>query len=343
MKIGMLSKFGEDDGIAIYSDSLVKSLRTHGVEVTTIGDEASKSDYRISLKSFFLRKEIEKIIVKEKLDLIHIQYIAARSYYGLHTLNLNLLQALRQKVPVIVTMHEVHYSAYGIKALLVKKLEKEVIGKASAVIVFTNSQRNFINKSYKKRSEVIRMGVSLHPLHEKKGKRLLFFGLVCEAKGIEYMIGAMDNLEGHSLTIAGKVVSTKYAEKLLVLMKKAANRSIIADFGWVPEGRKHEYFDGSDILVLPYVSAPYQSAVLHDAVSFGLPVVVTMTGPISEIVQEFSLGEVVPPRDSFALAQAVRKVDKNYASYQAGIKRYRKEAEWGRVALKHVDVYRSLI
>jgi len=346
MKIGMVSKFGEKDGIAIYSDSLVSALRKKGTEVVTIGSKSSEADYMTDLKSFSLRRNLEKIIRKEKLQLLHFQYIAERSYYGLHTLNINLISALKQKVPVAVTLHEVHYKAAGLHERIVKKLEEEVIKRAAAIIVHTKGQKEFIEKAYRtKKAITIHMGVSMHPMHRKKGKNVLFFGMISELKGVEYLIGAMKWLRGYKLSIAGKAVSPKYAEELAIRLKNSGGKSISKpirmSLGWVPEGKKHEYFESSDILALPYTRNPFQSAVLHDAMSYGLPVVVTRTGPISEIVSEFQCGEVVEPRNGKALADAIKKVHAGYKKYQEGVKRYRKEANWEKAAERHIKAYRK--
>ncbi len=343
MKIGMVSKFGDKDGIAIYSDSLVAALRKKGIQVITIGDKNSVADYKINLKSFFLKSLIERIARKEKLQLIHIQYIAERSYYGLHTLNFNLLKALQQKVPVVATLHEVHFKAWTLQEKIVKKLEETVIRNTKAVIIHTKGQQSFIAKKYKRKTEVIPMGVTLHQMHRKKGKNILFFGMISEAKGVEYLVEAMRSLPGYRLVIAGRIVSKPYAEKLAVMIERQGNKSIKADFGWVSDGKMHEYFENSDILVLPYIKAPYQSAVLHDAMSYGLPVVVTRVGTIWDIVDEYNCGEVVPPGKALAIAEGIRNAEKNYRKHQKGIEKYRKEANWASVAGKTIKVYEKAL
>lgn len=337
MKIGIVSKFGEQDGIAIYSDSLAASIRERNVEVVTIGSKRSKSDHRINLKSIFLRSELGRIAKKENLDLLHIQYIAERSYYGMHTLNLNLLDALRQRIPVAVTMHEVHITPKGIKQRIIKKLEEAVVRKAGPVIVHTKGQADFIKAAYGKDAHVIPMGVSLKRMHVKRGKNLLFFGMISKAKGVEYLLESMRLLEGFRLTVAGKIVDGDF--RRLIIRPGYGDTSI--ETGWVSEERKAQLFTDSDILVLPYIKAPYQSAVLHDAVSYGLPTVATGKGPITEVVEEYEMGMTAEPANPEALAQAIMDVEKKYEHFQKGIQNYRKEANWERVAEKHIAAFRG--
>ncbi len=344
MKIGIVSKFGEQDGIAMYSDSLAGSLRDENAEIVTIGSKRSKSDHRINLKSLFLKAELGKIAKKESLDLLHIQYIAERSYYGMHTLNLNLLDALRQKIPVAVTMHEVHITPKGIKQRIIKKLEEAVVRKAGWVIVQTGRQKGFIEKAYGcSRSSMIPRGASLHPMHSRRGKNLLFFGALSEPRGVEHLIKAMGLLQGYSLTICGKASSGKYAEKLAAEVQKAGNRNIKLSLGWVPEEEKHRLMQESDIIVLPYTHSPFQSTVLHDAVSFGLPAVVTRSGSFYHIVEEYKMGAIAEPGNPQSLAQAIQEADTSYRQFQAGITDYRKEASWGVVAKKHIQVYQEML
>ncbi len=342
MKIAMLSRFGENDGLAIYTDYLVEQLRKKGIQVVTIGGKKSKSDYRINLQSFSLKKELEKIIEKENIQLLHVQHIAERNYYGMHTLNINLLLALKQKVPVVVSLHELHYEAKGLREIIVRKIEGLIIKRADAIIVHTKGQKQFLEKAYEfKDAKVIYMGIPKHPIHKGKGKSILFFGMLSEHKGIEYLIRAMKHLEGFKLSIAGSVIRKWYSEKIVI--EASRQKSIKLEIGWISDEKKHKYMEKSDIIVLPYITAPYQSGVLHDALSFGKPVVVTRTGAISEIVEEFGCGEVVAPKNPEQLAEAIKKVDKNYEKYQKGIIAYKKEASWERSAEKHIELYERLL
>jgi hypothetical protein len=91
MRIGMVSKFPEEkDGIAIYSENLCNAIG----DVVRIGDLGSTSaDYRINFKSLLLGTKLAEIIRKEKLDILHIQYIAAGEYFGKYTLNMPVILA----------------------------------------------------------------------------------------------------------------------------------------------------------------------------------------------------------------------------------------------------------
>jgi hypothetical protein len=128
LKIGLVSPFlPEKDGIAIYSDNLLKGMEKNKKHIITIGRKGSKSDYITDFKSFSLKKDLKKIIKKEKLSLIHIQYVP--TLFGKYNLNYNLIKSLDLPIPIIVTLHEVHYSNKGLRNKTLTAIETKRISK----------------------------------------------------------------------------------------------------------------------------------------------------------------------------------------------------------------------
>lgn len=343
MKIGMVSKFlPEKDGIARFSENLCAELGKR-IEVVRIGDEKSASaDYRVNFRSFRLKADLQKIIEKEKLDLLHIQYIAA--YFGRHTLNLNLLQALSQKIPVVSTMHEVHYSYEGYNFLRKKVLaflEKEVVKKSDAVIAHTPQQKEFLKKKYGvKNVEFMHLGMKLLGFHKRTGNSLLFFGKISRMKGLELLIKAMKMLPDCRLKIAGSFVDKKHQKQIEKMLANASN--IKAKFGWVSDEERWRHYKEADIAVFPYIKAQNQSGALMDAIAAGIPVVVTRSGGLHEVIEMFKCGEVVE-KNPKAIAEGIKKALKNYGSYRKGLAAYRKEANWEKVAENHEKLYGKMI
>ncbi|MBN2454039.1 glycosyltransferase [Candidatus Woesearchaeota archaeon] len=340
MKIGVVSKFPEEkDGIAIYSENLCREMKN----VVRIGDISStKADYRINFRSLGLGKRLAEIAEKEKLDILHVQHIAAGEFFGKYTLNMPVILALRQKVPVVVTLHEVHYKCTGPRQKIICAIQKAIVKKASAIIVHTPLQADFLNRKYRTgKAECIYHGLKKTERRARKGKGILFFGMINSGKGVEYLIEAMKELPGYRLRIVGKPINRDYAEKI----RRAAGRAKNAEvkLGWVSEEEKKRELSKASIMVLPYVWAPYQSGVAANAVSYGIPMVVTKAGWNWEMVEKFRCGEVVEARNAGAIAAGVRKIEGRYGDYIKGINRYRKEADWAEVAKKHVKIYRKIL
>ncbi len=347
MKIGMISKYlPEEDGIAIYAAELCRELQNAGIEIVKIGDkESTGANYTVDFKSWLLKWQLEKIIKKEKFDVLHIQYIAA--HFGKWTLNLNLLLALGalgKQVPIVVTLHEVHATAETTREKILGFLQKQITKKAAAVITHTRQQKEFLQLRHgKKESYAVLMGTELKPMHKLTDKKLLFFGMLGHGKGAEHLISAMNELPDYKLTVAGKAVSSEYEKILRETAAQNKFGNVKLDIRWVPEEAKQKYMEEADIMVFPYVWAPYQSAAIHDSFSYGMPVVVTDAGAIGEVVKEFICGRVVEQRSPKALAAGIKAVHSNYETYQHGVAKYRQEASWEKTAQKHGEIYNQTL
>jgi glycosyltransferase involved in cell wall biosynthesis len=346
MKLGIVSIFlPEKSGIAIYSNNLVDHMRgVNDLEIVTIGTLKSNADYRIKLDSLGLFKNLNKIIEKESLEIIHFQYNA--SLYGKYTLNFPILRALKRiRAPKIVTLHEVQLGSQTVKEKILSSIENKIVGYANRIITHSGNQAELINKQYRtKKAECIYHGMEVKINIPKKGKNILFFGMISEGKGVTYLIKSMDYLKGYKLKIAGMPITEKYKNKILEEKEKTKNcKAIELELGWVTEKEKDLLYRWASIVVLPYTWAPYQSGVLHDALSYGIPAVVTRVGAIWEIVEKFHLGITVEPEKPAGLAEGIEQVYNNYNSYKCGILIYSNEANWKTTGSNHIKLYSSIV
>jgi glycosyltransferase involved in cell wall biosynthesis len=204
----------------------------------------------------------------------------------------------------------------------------------------------YTDKSHTKYTARKKIGIS----DEKKV--ILFFGLIKKYKGLEYLVSAFQNikkeLDNITLLIVGSIYNEnnedfKFYSNLINLISHDDN--IICINEYVPFEKINSYFLASDLVVLPYIKT-YTSAVLLTAYAAGRPAIVTDTGGLSEVVDIGKSGFIVPPKDVYALEQAIIKTisnpDKmeemgNYAKYLSET-----VYSWNRIALKTIDVYRSL-
>ena len=177
-------------------------------------------------------------------------------------------------------------------------------------------------------------------MHKKRNSNILFFGILNKRKGIEHLIKAADFLSHYKMKIYGNSIDSNYTDFLR--RETIRQKNIELNFNWITERKKKSLFEWADVVVLPYTWASYQSAVLHDAFSYGLPVVVTRIGAIWEIVDAFKCGEIVETNEK-SIAKGIENVLNNYQFYKNGVREYQKRANWTEVAKEHKKLYYDMV
>jgi D-inositol-3-phosphate glycosyltransferase len=146
----------------------------------------------------------------------------------------------------------------------------------------------------------------------KDGERtILFFGGVRPYKGLEYLVDAFNQLGpgNYKLLIAGeaKKGTEQYMDKIQQAIAKAGTgANIIQKLEYVPDEDAELYFKASDVCVLPYTLV-FQSGVLFLSYSFGVPVIATDVGSLSEDIIPGKTGLLCRPLDATDLARAIRE------------------------------------
>ena len=113
--------------------------------------------------------------------------------------------------------------------------------------------------------------------------------------------------------------------------------------GFLPDDEVAALMRDAAIVVLPYRRTD-ASGVLATAIGHGRPAVVTDVGSLGETVREFDAGEVVPPGDERALAEAcIRLLEpERLAAAFEGTRAARKALTWDAAALEHERVYEAI-
>ncbi len=160
---------------------------------------------------------------------------------------------------------------------------------------------------------------------QKSERTILFFGRVRQYKGLEYLVDAFGQLGpgNYRLIIAGEVKkgSEQYVSDIHRAIKRDGTDSrIIQKLEFIPDSEAELYFKASDVAVLPYTNV-FQSGVLFLAYSFGLPVIATDVGSLSEDIIPGKTGLLCRPRDAVDLARAIREYFDS--ELYAGLDRYR--------------------
>lgn len=185
-----------------------------------------------------------------------------------------------------------------------------------------------LNKSSEKDLLELKTGakyiISSHPLYDHYGEKIdtgearkkldipvdkkviLFFGFIRDYKGLDILIESMKDLdESYLLLIAGEVYGdfNKYDQQIDNL--KLRNR-INLQVRYIPETEIPLFFSASDVCVLPYRSAT-QSGIVGIAYHFDLPVIVTNTGGLAEMVEENQTGLIANEPTVKHLSSLIKK------------------------------------
>lgn len=161
----------------------------------------------------------------------------------------------------------------------------------------------------------------------------LFFGLVRDYKGLDLLLDAWARLKsdgltgGYRLIVAGEFYGNKEKYLRQIETNGLEKDVIVLDF-YIPDEDVKYYFSAADVLIQPYHSAT-QSGVTQIAYNFGLPMIVTDVGGLSEIVADNVVGYVVEGT-SEAIANAFEKLysDGNLERFRENLVQEKERFSW---------------
>ena len=144
----------------------------------------------------------------------------------------------------------------------------------------------------------LRAREELRRTFDADGPLLAFAGRLTRAKALEVAIGAVEQVDGVTLLVAGE------GEERAALESLAGER--VRFLGALPRERVLELFAAADASVLSSSWENFPHAVV-EALAVGTPVIATRVGGVPEVVEDGVNGLLVPPGDAAALAEAVRQ------------------------------------
>jgi glycosyltransferase involved in cell wall biosynthesis len=182
------------------------------------------------------------------------------------------------------------------------------------------------------------------------GFQVLFVGRLVERKGVKHLIEAMARLP---VELRGRLVVIGDGPERQALEAGTRDSGLGTRVGFrgrvTDEELRAEYAQ-SDVLVLPSIldargDTEGLGVVLLEAMSYGVPVVASDIGGITDIVEHNKSGLLVPSGDSAALAQALERLARDPALAQrlgaAGEQRVRSAFGWTEIMAKWDAVYRG--
>lgn len=135
---------------------------------------------------------------------------------------------------------------------------------------------------------------------------VLFVGESSVRKGLPYLLSAFASLQHpkKKLTVIG-ATNEALVKHLVDLGVSVQNVEFL---GPVPQARLSSFYSRAHVLVLPSIEDGF-GAVMAQAMAAGCPVIATESTGGPDLIADGGAGYVVPPADSAALAEAMRRVD----------------------------------
>lgn len=152
----------------------------------------------------------------------------------------------------------------------------------------------------------IRLRVGARP-PEPDAPVLVFVGRIWADKGIWELVRALETLAGEFPALRLRVCGDGESDRLARECRERGLEGRVEYLGWLGERGLDEAFEGVSGFVLPSYVEGLPLSML-EAMSRGVPVIVTPVGGIPDVVAEGVEGFLVPPRDVVALADAIARL-----------------------------------
>ena len=171
---------------------------------------------------------------------------------------------------------------------------------------------------------------------------LLFFGLVRKYKGLDLLLEAFADKRFRNRKLRLIVAGEFYEDEALyreLIRKYGIEDDVIIHNRFIPNDEVPLYFSAADLIVQPYRSAT-QSGVTQIAYHYEVPMLVTDTGGLREIVCDKKCGYVVRP-DAKEIAEAIAEYFDNNRKVEFGkaIRGEKQRFTWDKMTGSITDVF----
>lgn len=331
MKIALVTPYdwATPGGVNLHIRSLAERLTAAGHEVrivapssrpgrdergcvTIIGESAfglpaTGSVANVCL-SYNLGPRVKQLCAREKFDVVHI-----------HEPFMPLLpfQFLRySEAANVATFHAAREGGSRLYAYS-KFIIRPWWGRIHGRIAVSLPALRLIGKHFADRYRIIPNGVDCRffakgePLSELgDGKRnILFLGRLEKRKGLPFLLEAYAKLKGEfpdtRLVVVGGDGGLRSVCELYVERNRLED---VVFTGYVPDEAKPSYFKTADIYCAPNTGGESMGIVLLEALAAGAPIVASRIEGFSDVLTDGDEGFLVPPRDSAALAAALKRL-----------------------------------
>jgi glycosyltransferase involved in cell wall biosynthesis len=222
-------------------------------------------------------------------------------YYPMDHFWIPVIQYLLPQTPHILTLHDPKQHQ-GERNLLLEFFSAQSIKRSSGIVILSSVfKENIRAMGFSDEQIAVIPHGEFSSYSRGRGSdllptegTLLFFGRISEYKGVGVLLDAFARIASErpsaKLLMAGSGELEKYRRKIEVI--PTAQIEIVNK--WIADEEIDHYFSRASFVVLPYIDGT-QSGVIAAAYGFGLPVIASRVGGLSEQVVDGVTGFLVEP------------------------------------------------
>lgn len=140
---------------------------------------------------------------------------------------------------------------------------------------------------------------------ENRNIRFLFMGRLGQRKGVYDILESARQIHANNVEIS--LYGDGEADAIQAKVSQTGLSGKVTVYGWIDGHQKDEAFRRADVLLLPSYHEGLPISVL-EAMAYGLPVVATDVGGVSEAVQDGVNGYLIQPGECAQLAERIDRL-----------------------------------
>lgn len=280
------------------------------------------------------------------VDIVHIHMASRGSYRRKRQF---VVWAKQKKKKVIIHLHGGEFKIFYDEEADVKLKSDicKILNLGDKVIVLSNEWKEFIDTIVEpEKVVVVHNAVALNHKSHLENQSIIFLGKLGKGKGVYDLIDAMPYVIKNHPDVMLLLAGDGEIEKC---RKKATENRTIANIkflGWIDSETKKKLLSESSIFVLPSYNEGLPMSML-EAMSFGLPVVVSDAGGIPAVIHDGENGLLVHAGDinklSVVLTEVLEDVELRYKLGKSAFDTINKFFSIDKQLRKLLNMYKSLL
>ena len=273
------------------------------------------------------------VLNRGRVDIVHMHMSGNGSFYRKYLVH-RLVKRFGKKD--IIHLHASRFhSFYQTAGKGVQKRIRRLLLECDRVLVLGSYwEKTILRIEPEARAEILKNSVELPENCSGWNEalyQLVYLGTLIERKGLQDLLQAMSLLRQEKPALAGRVRlviagSGEEEAKLRSMAEKLGIAGQIRFAGWIEDKEKKQLLQSSQCMVLPSYDEGLPIAIL-EALSYGLPVVSTDVGSVSDAVLDGQNGYLVSAHAPEQIATAIADIFENQARWERLSRQARKTAE----------------